>query len=176
MAFLLEGATCAASTAASFALYSLAWATVVQGFAGVGAGVGAGWQHCFCPHLRLKHTAPAFWGMVPAAHVKLAQVGGGGVVVAVDAGVVVTVVAGVVVTGATQHCSLSHLPNLHGALLQAAGPGVPQGSELVAALAAGAALKLNPAGHLKLQQEGGTGVVVAVVAGVVVTVVAGVVV
>merc|ERR1719224_383227 len=98
MAFLLEGATCAASTAASFALYSLAWATVVQGFAGVGAGVGAGWQHCFCPHLRLKHTAPAFWGMVPAAHVKLAQVGGGGVVVAVVAGVVVTVVAGVVVT------------------------------------------------------------------------------
>jgi len=52
---------------------------------------------------------------------------------------------------------------------------VPQGSSL-AALGAFPGMATEPASHLKLQQVGGVGVVVTVVAGVVVTVVPGVVV
>jgi len=46
----------------------------------------------------LAHASAGFLGSEPAAQVKLAQVGGGGVVVTVVPGVVVTVVPGVVVT------------------------------------------------------------------------------
>jgi len=49
-------------------------------------------------HLRLAHTSARFFAREPAPQVKLAHVGGGGVVVTVVPGVVVTVVPGVVVT------------------------------------------------------------------------------
>jgi len=86
---------------------------VVQGFtygagvgtgttgAGVGAGAtgptvaqGAAWQHCCLEHTPSAHTTPALAGSAfePDGQVKLAQVGGGGVVVTVVAGVDVTVV------------------------------------------------------------------------------------
>jgi len=85
----------------------------------------------------------------------------------------------VVVGGGRQHWSLEHLPNLHGLLLQAAGPAVVQGlAPLTTAAALGCApgMATQPFVHLKSQQVSGVGVVVTVVAGVVVTVVAGVVV
>jgi len=85
----------------------------------------------------------------------------------------------VVVGGGLQHCSLEHLPNLHGLLLQTAGPAVVQGLAPLATLAAlGCApgMTTQPFVHLKSQQVSGVGVVVTVVAGVVVTVVARVVV
>jgi hypothetical protein len=119
----------------------------------------------------------------PASHVMLQQVLGAGVVVTVVAGVVVTVVPGVVVTvvagvvvtvvTTSQHCCLLHLPNRHG---RHAGATVPQGLASLEALVGGAFLATESAGHVKLQQSLGAGVVVTVVAGVVVTVVSGVVV
>jgi hypothetical protein len=52
------------------------------------------WQHCSLEHTPSAHTTPALAGtaFVPDGQVKLAQVGGGGVVVTVVAGVVVPVV------------------------------------------------------------------------------------
>merc|ERR1719199_1664209 len=109
-------APCWASDILASYLRAAATATVVHGLAGAaGAGVGAGalmfcgaqgfnLQHCFSPHLRPAQTSAGFTGSEPAGQAKLAQVGGGGVVVAVVPGVVVTVeqgAFGVVVTVVT---------------------------------------------------------------------------
>jgi len=78
-------------------------APVVQGLTGAagaagatGAAGGAGaaltgaqgstWQHCLAPQEPPVHTAAGFLGALPAGQVKLAHVGGGGVVVTVDCG------------------------------------------------------------------------------------------
>jgi hypothetical protein len=89
---------------------------------------------------------------VPDGQVKLAQVGGGGVVVTVVAGVEVTVVVMCVVQGFwLQQVAMLHLPAAQ-------------------TIVSACAFFDQPLGHVKSPQLGG-GVVVTVVAGVVVPVV-----